>query len=151
MKYEREIERWVWERRPLLQWFNSLVKFPGQWHSELLKQSGSDSLSSYFFFFSAAGLQKVNSTEWNSLANTQPLHTQYPTKNWTSDESHLENSKRKVFAINRQMFFTFGELENTWYHGAEVYEVTVSPLICCFITFIYDRTEKQRCTTNDLS
>jgi len=30
----------------------------------------------------------------------------------------------------------------------KVYEVPVSPLICCFITFIFDRTKKQRCTTN---
>lgn len=65
------------------------------------------------FFSSVAGLQKANSSEWNSLANTQPLHIQSPTKRWTSGPSPLENSKRKGFAINSQMFFTFGELEET--------------------------------------
>lgn len=105
-------------------------------------------LSSFFF---AAGLQKANSTEWNSLTNTKPLIFNLP-QICTSSPDPLEKSKRKGFTINSQMFFTFGEKRLcSWYHGAEVYEVPVSPLIWRFITFIYDGTEKERWTTNALS
>ncbi len=64
-------------------------------------------------FFSVAGLKKANSTEWNSLTNTQPLHIQSATKRCTSSPDPLEKSKRKGFAINSQMFFRFGEWEKT--------------------------------------